>query len=94
MLKQPKPRRRSQETTMIEKDDDPRELKQRLAEKDRRIESQEALIHLLTSLPELKREASPAEAATAGTKTRVPRARARREAASGPIPGNPATGAR
>lgn len=51
LLHQPRPRRNSTETTMEEKQEDPRTLKKMLAERDQKIADQECLIQLLTSIP-------------------------------------------
>jgi hypothetical protein len=95
LLRQPRPRRAAKETTMSERDDDPRVLKQRLAEQDKQLANQQELIRLLTSLP--KPRSAPSESATEPTpaaKTRTHRARAEAERGRGTVPGNAPAGPR
>jgi hypothetical protein len=86
LLHQPRPRRRRQEDAMEQREDDPRTLKKRLAEKDKQIADQQELIRLLTSIPKPRDETSAREAPTPERKTRGPRAAKKREDGGGEIP--------
>lgn len=87
LLHQPRPRRATKEPTMEARDDDPRVLKKKIAELERRTQDQQALIALLTSLPKPRGEMSVSEVPTPATKTRTRRARAPTEDGGGTLPG-------
>jgi len=94
LLHQPKARRAREETAMIPKDDDPRELKKRIAELEKRVADQTALIQLISSLPKLRSEASEVTPATSATKTRARSVRAKPEASGGHDSEHPAPASR
>jgi hypothetical protein len=95
LLHQPRPRRRNEESSMVEKQEDPRTLKKQLAERDMKIAQQEELIRLLTSLPKPRSEtASATEVPTSETKTHPRRAARRSETGGGDVPLQKPTAAR
>lgn len=95
LLHQPKPRRAAKETTMSERDDDPRVLKRRLAEKDKQLANQQELIRLLTSLPKPRSEPSESEKKpTPAAKTRPRRAPTAGETKRGRVSVDPQAEAR
>jgi len=88
LLHQPRPRRRSLEETMSEREQDPSVLRKQLAERDKKIGEQEELIRLLTALPKLRSEVPKSEPpTTAGTKTRARRAPTKTAAGAGELDG-------
>jgi len=95
LLHQPRPRRRNPETTMENREEDPRTLKKRLAERDKQIADQQDLIRLLTSIPKPRSEGPPAaEAPAPATKTRAGRAARKREEGGGSASLDASAGAR
>lgn len=86
LLHQPRPRRQSQKEPTMEREDDVRSLKRRIAEQEQQIADQRDLIGLLTSLPKPKSEPSASEVPTRATKTRAGRAPRKREEGRGELP--------
>lgn len=74
---------------MTIEDDDPRELKRRNSELERKLADKEALLQLFIALPKPKSEPSVPEAPTSVTKTRARRAGAKAEAGGGHVPEQP-----
>ena len=97
LLHQPKARRSKETETMIAKDDDPRFLKKRIAELEKKLSDSHDLVQLLAQLPKPK-ESEPSEPVSRtpapSTKTRAGRARAQTEAGGGRVPEQPPPAAR
>ena len=95
LLHQPRPRRRHQEETMEQHEDDPRRLKKRIADQERQIADQQELIRLLTSIPKPHEKSSAStEAPTRETKTRGRRAAGKREDGRGEVSVEPSSAIR
>ena len=97
LLHQPKARRGKESETMILKDDDPRFLKKRITELEKRLSDSQGLVDLLAQLPkpkenELSEPASQTSAPEA--KTRKARARAIAEGSRGRVLEEPPAAAR
>ena len=94
LLHQPKARRAREEPVMIEKVDDPRVLKKRLAERDKTISDQQDLIRLLSSLPKPRSEPSESKESTPAAKTRGRTAKVLGETGGGSLSGDASSAAR
>jgi hypothetical protein len=95
LLHQPRPRRRSLEATMEQRDDDPKKLKKRIAEQEKQIADQQDLIKLLTSIPRPRNtEPSAVEVPTPVSKTRGRKVSRRSEAGGGDLSLDPSAASR